>query len=80
MPEFKFKIGDVVRHKVSGPGGCRQVRFLVLAQQLHIGQGATDNLYVCRGVSRDGGFTSRLIDLFEEELVLSEPFTDKPAI
>lgn len=92
LDEFKFKIGDVVRHKLSANqtqrGGDRwlddgenkhnECRAIIVTRHLEEGHGGVQRKYSTRIVYSTGGVSLDIILFHEEELVLSEPFPPNP--
>jgi len=86
MRQFKFNLGDVVRHK-----GCESIslredsfiigrivecRYFIIGRILNECADTPDGEieYRARLVTSEGGVDNRIVHLFEQELELSEPF------
>lgn len=92
---FKFKIGDVVRHRISGmaedpPEGertryfssstDRKTRFIILERILQECHGGIQRNYNCRAVGSEGQMADKCINASELELVACTPFEYPPLL
>ena len=86
---FKFKIGQIVRHKIAGrsedePPGVKRnyiwasaekkMKYMIRTRVLEECVGGLQMHYHCRGVSPDGGCTTGSVEIDELELVATGPF------
>ena len=81
MPEFTFKIGDVVRHKARWKANSwsNEVRYFVLVRRHSESKSGLLNSYLVRAIMDDGNVGTKLNEIFEDELELAAESADKAA-
>lgn len=73
--EFKFNVGDTVKHVITA-GNRGSSRYFVLARCWYEeADGASGAFYQCRAVLAYGSVAEHLQQLYESELIASEPFS-----
>lgn len=84
-PTFKFQIGDVVQFKIAERPTADQLfyfsgqeqRMVVMLQIAFYDEKGLDSLcYRVRAIGSNGAACVHLVDVWEQELVLSRPFAD----
>lgn len=90
---FKFKIGQIVRHKIAGRSedqpadvkrnyiwapADKKVKFMILTRTLEECVGGLQMHYQCRGVSPDGNLITGSVNIDELELIATGPFEYPP--
>ena len=75
MTDFKFNIGDVVRHAATGGRECfDERRMFVIGRHVEECPGGVQRKYTVRGISTNGAMSVDVFLVHEIELVSSEPF------